>query len=457
MKWYIHTAGRKEGPYSIEELRAKISSGQIAGEIFVWKEGFAAWKKLTDVPELAEIQQLAGSTPPPITLIETPKPSVVATSKQTPAKRDTTDLSVFTEMPKTVMEKTGIIDSRILKDLKKEAKSAEKITQKETKKKEKQPLSAEAKKKLLLIPLALILFAGGGAAYYFLNRPKPIVLPALVDLDSPDYERLKMAVSAPVDQIGARLEIARSTEDLAHPHFYLSTNLPDNTQVDITIKQVPGTAVEPSSNPTIIHVPNFVDHLAHTDKVPLSEGEYTVVVTGGPNFKTSLAAAKIFLGGKRDAAYTAALEQAHAKRRERATAELTDINQGVAQMDTFQLLIQKMTELSKSQVINQKVINNFHEFQNSWDEAEKNLPARSEFWHPEVTEASVVYSKLLQLGRETWATQKQVDESLKKIFTSAPAQRPPLFQPLSDQINKATQSFALLKAEIAKTHPGDLQ
>jgi hypothetical protein len=75
MKWHTHSAGQKAGPFSIEELRAKMASGQLTGEIFVWREGFPAWKKLTEVPELSSLLAPA----PPVAEAPPDFPSLEAT------------------------------------------------------------------------------------------------------------------------------------------------------------------------------------------------------------------------------------------------------------------------------------------------------------------------------------------------------------------------------------------
>jgi hypothetical protein len=129
----------------------------------------------------------------------------------------------------------------------------------------------------------------------------------------------------------------------------------------------------------------------------------------------------------------------------------------MAQFDTFQILLQKLSDLSKQSLINQKVLTSFHEIEKAWDEAEANLPSRSEFWKPEVLEATVVYPELLKLGRASWTDLKATNEIFKKFFGAQPADRPALTAPLSDQTAKATQNIVLLKAELEKTHPGDLQ
>jgi hypothetical protein len=481
MKWHTHSAGQKAGPFSIEELRAKMASGQLTGEIFVWREGFPAWKKLTEVPELSSLLAPAppvAEAPPDFPSLEA-APAPAADSMQpilesppganeaeavSKAARKSGDLSVFIELPKAANEKTGVIDTNLLKDLKKEAQKVEKIVQQQsaiqTAKVTAQHASARKQprsfKKVGFIAGGLLVLAGGAVGTYYVTLPKAPTLPVLPDVEPIDYQHLQAAVSQPIDQSGVHLEIVKSTDDLAHPHFYLATNLPDPTAVDVTIKQVAGTAIEPSSAPIVIHLNSFLNHLAKTEKVTVSEGEYTVTVTGGPS-KTPFAAARFFLGGTRDANYQNALAQARTSRRAKAEAEMRDINQGMAQLDTFQILLQKLSDLSKSQPINQKVLNAFHEIERTWDEAESNLASRSEFWKPEVLEATVVYPRLLQLGRDSWKDLKATNEIFKKFFGTQPAERPALMNPLSEQTARATQNIVLLKAELEKTHPGDIQ
>jgi hypothetical protein len=48
---------------AVRELVAAYNSGQITGETYVWAEGFADWKPLSDVPELVSALNAAASPP----------------------------------------------------------------------------------------------------------------------------------------------------------------------------------------------------------------------------------------------------------------------------------------------------------------------------------------------------------------------------------------------------------
>lgn len=58
--FYLHNGKEKTGPFTIDELKKM----PLTKETFVWSEGFADWKKITDVPELKDILGFP-QTPPP--------------------------------------------------------------------------------------------------------------------------------------------------------------------------------------------------------------------------------------------------------------------------------------------------------------------------------------------------------------------------------------------------------
>jgi hypothetical protein len=50
--WYIQINGKREGPYSVQELKKDT---RITPDTLVWMEGFPEWVPVRMVPELAEI------------------------------------------------------------------------------------------------------------------------------------------------------------------------------------------------------------------------------------------------------------------------------------------------------------------------------------------------------------------------------------------------------------------
>jgi membrane protease subunit (stomatin/prohibitin family) len=61
--YYMAVNGEQAGPYDLNTLAAKVSSGELIRETLVWTKGMTEWSKAGDVPE---VSALFGSVPPPI-------------------------------------------------------------------------------------------------------------------------------------------------------------------------------------------------------------------------------------------------------------------------------------------------------------------------------------------------------------------------------------------------------
>ncbi len=55
MQWYFAKNGVQMGPIGIDELKAKLASGEVSGTDMVWREGMPDWRKAGEVQELAVI------------------------------------------------------------------------------------------------------------------------------------------------------------------------------------------------------------------------------------------------------------------------------------------------------------------------------------------------------------------------------------------------------------------
>lgn len=76
-QWYYSKNATQLGPVSIDELKAKLASGEVSGIDMVWREGLPDWKKAAEMPEL-----LAPSIPQPANVV--PQPSLAGTPVVTP-------------------------------------------------------------------------------------------------------------------------------------------------------------------------------------------------------------------------------------------------------------------------------------------------------------------------------------------------------------------------------------
>jgi hypothetical protein len=48
--WYLADKQGQIGPLSLPELKEKLAATSDAGDVLVWRSGFADWKKAQDVP-----------------------------------------------------------------------------------------------------------------------------------------------------------------------------------------------------------------------------------------------------------------------------------------------------------------------------------------------------------------------------------------------------------------------
>ncbi len=57
MQWYYSKNSNQLGPVSLDEIRFKLASGEIAGTDMVWKEGMQNWSPIASCGELAVLPQ----------------------------------------------------------------------------------------------------------------------------------------------------------------------------------------------------------------------------------------------------------------------------------------------------------------------------------------------------------------------------------------------------------------
>jgi hypothetical protein len=61
--WWYEAAGKKAGPHSADELRAKLLADEILPHTRIWRKGMSGWTKLADVEDFREAIEEA---PPPL-------------------------------------------------------------------------------------------------------------------------------------------------------------------------------------------------------------------------------------------------------------------------------------------------------------------------------------------------------------------------------------------------------
>lgn len=63
MQWYYSKNGAQQGPVSLDELKAKVASGEVTAGDLAWNEGMTDWLPVSQIPELSP--GAAGAVPAP--------------------------------------------------------------------------------------------------------------------------------------------------------------------------------------------------------------------------------------------------------------------------------------------------------------------------------------------------------------------------------------------------------
>lgn len=439
MKWFIHSNGRQEGPYFPEELQKKITEGKVIQDTHVWKPGMPSWKKLREVPELVELFNTAASRKTAVPAAPAPIPA------RAPMQVD--ELSVFVELPKTAEEVPPELPASHAAKLGKEAKKAQRIAKTtETIKTSKQVLP-----RIAMVLATVCVLLGGVIAYLSFSKHD---LDPISGISATDFARLKAAALAPASS-GNKVEIAASTDDLAHPRIHIASNLSNGTRFSVTLRGIPGTLVRPLSQPATLQTPPQKNHHAATDRLELPKGEYQVEVTPEGE-STAVANGTYFLGGTKDADYESVMGQARAQKRQKAELELKSINEAVNLLASFQeYLVSFSAEAVPGKQPSRAKVD---EIQKQWENFEKSLPQRSIVWQ-ETAANDFVLSKLVRLAREVWLHSKQTDKLYGEYFSKATAPESELnhmHEAIQSEQAKASDAMVTLKAEIDKTHIQEL-
>jgi hypothetical protein len=345
--WFLHLNGQPQGPFTLDQVAAKYRDGTISRDSHVWCEGMPAWLTVKDVPEVSAA--VAG-------LPETPSSPSIPAPTAPPTAQELSHLIALN--PGEVDDRTNAIDPKQLRDAKKAAAKAHKVADKA----ERQAIAignsvvgvssgggAKRAVLLLLVGLPALAAAGlGGAVALKLVTVDQLkaragsllggllsTLPSLDDVAPAQYEALRDAAGADLQTAGPQAAAALSTQSPDKPIFYVASNLPEGARVSFLLKSDPANSL--AETPVEIRFPlTLSKHLArsrplHVLGKPLPQGEYVVTLSPDDEqpaearawlAKSRLAATqRFFVGGARDAAFTAKLNQFHEKQREKALVE----------------------------------------------------------------------------------------------------------------------------------------
>lgn len=72
MQWYYSKNAAQLGPVSLDELRAKIASGEISGSEMAWREGMPDWRPISSIAELQDSMAGVQAAPEAESVVNSP-------------------------------------------------------------------------------------------------------------------------------------------------------------------------------------------------------------------------------------------------------------------------------------------------------------------------------------------------------------------------------------------------
>lgn len=319
-------------------------------------------------------------------------------------------------------------------------------------------------------------------------------IPRLDDVSPEDYEDLKSAAQpTPADGAGMipKISMAVSRADLGVPTFYISTNLPDGVQLQMILVGQGDTLLNETSftgqsSGSVVKSLAKTGSIRHADGRPLVRGDYMAYVMEAdeqkpevsqvlanlpasvvkipdelPRGKKAIAKKSFFLGGPKDASYTARLKEFHEKLLAKAQAELTETKQFYSTLET-QLLqtVEGFNRIKRSSQIGAKKgkksppkglaksqIKAWNELHTKWIDLDGQLIATMQKWTPEALQNEYFYGTLYSLVLQAEQSVSRVHQLQHSFFVGSVDEKSFDIQ-LGEASGQAQNALTALKTKI---------
>lgn len=371
--WYYYQKNMKTGPIEADEIIEKIRLGVITPQTHIWYTGLPNWQTASKIEELSPY--FNGQSNP------TAKPLLPSNAVHS---EPSTDLSALTEMrPQDSIDRTGMIDYKLLKNAKKEAKKIEKLEEKH------KPILASPHKsrqkstgKNLLtltgivgIAVFLFQFYSSGQlveSFEFWKVRLTSPLPLLEEISTADYQTLVDTIQADILSAGPKLALALSNLSITRPTLFVASNLPPGTNLKFVLRALPQSLHQ--LNP--IEVSSIVqmgEHYAKLETLHTPEnrdlpiGEYIAILTEDedqtpavaqflaqlpalsppPSNKKLFFSKTFFLGGIKDAAYLQTLRKFHEQIHQQVKLEMASLLPRVKNLEDLSSAFQNLLTTPK--------------------------------------------------------------------------------------------------------------
>jgi hypothetical protein len=419
-KWFIYVQDHHEGPFTVSEISDGIASGRFSKEAYVWADGMKDWLSMDQVPDFSAAQSAAPASPatPPLPAepvadasaskveptLETRAPGTPEVTEEEP-RYSPTPTPTSQEFTRT--GQTTIIE---VSDLQQNTRGSGMVRPASlgvsSALKPSLPGSGDtgnilAKLKPLIFAVLIVFALVGlqrlGVLRGIEDKISSLVsaIPELTDVNPEDYEALKKAAKAS-SAGGPQVAVALSKADPLSPIFYVATNLPEGARFELYIEGVSQTLLNTLQFSGKLDV-TTTKHLGkslplrYPDGKPIPRGEYVVYAmeapTGQPDlvYKELLQLApiarklpshlpqerrlvfskKIFFGSK-DATYQQRLKEFHDGLAAKAKAEVAELSQAAATLESQALVSTSTYDRLKRQRIGVPQKQGWNEMNRTW-------------------------------------------------------------------------------------------
>lgn len=454
-KWFVYLGDHHEGPFSLAEIQSKITQSQVTTANYVWAEGMTDWKPMTTVPEF---EALLGTGSSPI-------PAASSGSESSQSLELTTSEPIVQETPSLVAESLTLTLEPTVTPPAAASESSSKIDPELPPKKQKSPRPPASR---MFKGIVFVLFVVASIGALMSGTLDPVLrspsvkatlqtisdfaqshllrlsekipalgkwvspIPALEDVSPEDYVDLKQSAMQHLDK-GPKIAVAVSTADLFAPMFYVASNLPDGTVIDVYLEGNPDTllnhlAFSGKTQATIEKKLGRTGKIRFGDGKPLPRGEYVAYATesaqqpeavhailaGVPPVAAKvpaslpvglrlLASKPMFLGGLNDGTYASRLKEFHDKLREKATAELAETKQLAStiesQLAATSSKFDQLRKLAKGSKIAPAARKGWRDFNAQWSKLEQELRASYDKWTDDALATEYFYGVLYSLTK----------------------------------------------------------
>ena len=474
-KWFLYLTDHHEGPFSLDDIQSKLQQAEVTGASFVWADGMSDWAMMSDIPtfEPILIQPLQIKTPPPpapeesspsiqITTLEPvhivvnsdrPEHAIPGIAADTPVAKRRSPI-IFIAALTLIISGLAVVSAYTLGMIgPKGGKTVEDLTQ----------------------PYLMTL---ADAVPVFGKWISPI--PHLDDVLPDEYEELKAAAKVK-PETGVKASLALSQADVFFPTFYIASNLPDEVVFDLVIEGIPETLLNQTSFNARLQATQS-KHLAKTpafkfqETKPIPRGDYifylVVSDTSPTNAKAAasnvssvtsklplgvaegtkiLATRTYFLGGKKDAIYTARLKEFHDRLKEKASAELAEIKQFTSVLETeLGQTGTKFRAFSTGRKISPAQRKAWTAYDQEWGKLSQQLNQNFSKWTPDALNTQYFYGVLYQLVQAGSQAVERVHSIHNSFFstTQSPLDRNTFEVQVGEAMSFAQNAINVLKVKM---------